>query len=196
MQQFGAITTSSSVLNKPVGTGGFLEPDVIAGNFNIKPGMKIADFGCGAGYFTISLAQRIGSEGKVSALDVQEMALDSVRAKALARGLDNIETIRANLEVLGSSGLSDGSQDIVLLANILFQSDKKLEIVREGHRVLVNGGIMIVIDWKKDTNGLGPPKTRRFEVEEIKKIVESAGLVFDSSFDAGDFHFGLLFKKV
>src|SRR3989344_1723292 len=113
-----------------LGTGGFLNPDLIVNEFGLMPGMSVADFGSGAGYFTILMAGRVGKEGRVYALDIMESALDSVRAKARAVGLENVEEIRTNLEVLGSSCLADQSQDIVLLANILFQPDKQSEIIR------------------------------------------------------------------
>lgn len=178
-----------------MGTGGFLNPDVIAGRFGIEKGMKIADFGCGAGYFTISLANETGHEGRVYALDIQENALDSVRAKARALGFDNIETIRTNLELTGSSSLSDNSQDMVLLANILFQSNKKADIIKEARRVLKSGGKIIIIDWKKGAGGFGPPDNLRPDAMEMRQLAEKEGLSFESGIDAGQFHFGSIFKK-
>lgn len=179
------------------GTGGFLDPDRIVGGFGVEEGMRIADFGCGSGYFTVILAEKVGPSGKVYALDILESALDMIRAKAHAHGLENMEIIRANLEVLGGSGLADSSQNMVLMANILFQSSKKKDIIREGARVLKNGGKMIVIDWdsKSKVNGLGPPDGIRPDKLEVKSTIESEGLVFEKELDAGKFHFGLIFKK-
>src|SRR6185369_16783607 len=101
---------------------GFLDPDAVVGEFAIVPGMRIADFGCGAGHVGILAAQKTGKDGFVVAVDIMEDKLDSFRARAKASGLENVETKRANLEVLGSTGLPDGSQDMVILINILFQS--------------------------------------------------------------------------
>src|SRR3989338_6359409 len=145
----------------PKGSGGFMHPEKIVGEFGIKEGMSIADFGSGAGYFTIILGRMVGEDGKVYALDIQETSLDNVRVKARAVDLKNIETIRTNLEVVGSSGLPDNSQDIVLLANILFQSDKKAEIILEAKRALKNSGRLVLIDWKFGTGGFGPPDELR-----------------------------------
>jgi len=158
-------------------------------------GMSVADFGSGAGYFTILIGERVGREGRVYALDIMESALDSVRAKAKSAGLENVETIRGNLEVPGSSGLADQSQDIVLMANILFQSDKKVEIGREAKRVLKDGGLLIVIDWKKGAGGFGPPDSLRTDETAMHSLIVGEGLVFERSFGAGQFHFGLIFKK-
>jgi len=180
----------------PLGTGGFLNPDLIVNEFGVREGMNVADFGSGAGYFTIIIAERVGKEGKVYALDIMETALDSVKEKARAAGLENIEAIRTNLEVLGSSGLADQSQDIVLLANILFQSDKKSDIVKEGKRVLKDNGSLIIIDWKKGAGGFGPPDSLRIDETAMLSLASGEGLVFDRSFNAGQFHFGMVFRKV
>lgn len=190
-----ALGTLINAPERPVGTGGFLDPESVAGNFGIKEGMKISDFGCGAGYLTIIMAEKVGSTGLVYALDVQEGPLEMVASKARASNLANIQTIRANLEVLGSSKLEDKTQDIVLLANILFQSNKKPEIIKEADRVLMDGGQMIVIDWNKGTNGFGPPNELRLGVDEVIAMVEKNGLKLVRKIDAGNYHFGLIFKK-
>ncbi|HXK40536.1 MAG TPA: class I SAM-dependent methyltransferase [Candidatus Paceibacterota bacterium] len=176
-------------------TGGFLNPDSIVNEFGVKERMSIADFGSGAGYFTILMAERAGKEGRVYALDIMESALDSVREKAKAAGLENIEMIRTNLEVVGSSGLADQSQDIVLLANILFQSDKKSDIVKEAKRVLRDNGSLIIIDWKKGAGGFGPPDSLRTDETAMRSLAMGEGLIFDKVFNAGQFHFGVIFKK-
>ena len=190
--------TSALLMSKterPAGTGGFLNPASIALEFGVQQGMSIADFGSGAGYFTTILAAMVGHEGRVYALDIQETALDNVRARARAEGLNNIETIRTNLEILGSSSLSDSSQDMVLLANILFESHNDPAILREAVRVLKSGSRIIIIDWKKGSGGFGPPNDLRLSVENMKKLAQDDGLIFEKDFDAGQFHFGLAFKK-
>ena len=193
VMQLTAILTSRTT--QPAGTGGFIDPTRVVGSFNISPGMKISDFGCGAGYFTNLMAEKTGPDGKVYAFDIQENALDSVQAKARAEGLNNIQTIRANLEIMGSSGLVDDSQDIILLANILFQSNKKAEIIREGKRILAKTGRLIIIDWMKGINGLGPPDNLRLSPEKIQEIAVKEGLKFSNYLITGQFHFGLIFIK-
>src|SRR3989344_173721 len=121
----------------PAGSGGFMNPEVIVENFGLQPGMKVADFGSGAGYFTILMAKKVGEKGVVTALDIMESALETVRAKSSATGLKNLQTTRADLEVVGGSALPDNSQNVVLLANILFLSPKKEQIIQEASRVLV-----------------------------------------------------------
>lgn len=194
MEQLTNMSTSGT--GNHLGTGGFLNPELIVNEFSLREGMSVADFGSGAGYFTILIAERVGKEGKVYALDILESALESVKARAGAAELENIEVIRTNLEVVGSSGLADQSQDIVLLANILFQSDKKSEILREARRVLKNSGSLIVVDWKKNTGGFGPPDGLRTDTTVMHTLVTKEGFEFERDFNAGQFHFGMILRKI
>jgi len=178
----------------PKGTGGFLKPEEVLKELNIKKGMTIADFGCGAGYFTIPMAELVDETGKVYAFDILKTALESVRSTAKARGLLNIQTIWSDLEILRSSKLEDSSVDLVLLANILFQSSKKDSIIKEATRILKKGGKMVVIEWKKN-QPMGPPEKLIVDENLIREMIEKEGLKFDKQFPAGERHWGMVFIK-
>lgn len=177
------------------GGSGFIDPEAIVGGLALSEGMKVADFGAGAGYFTIAIAKRVGKSGTVTAIDVLNSALDTIRNKAKAQGLENVEIVRSNLEVLGSGGLEASSLDMVLMANILFQSDKKEEIMAEAVRVLKSGGELVIIDWQKGKVGFGPNEHSRIDKDEIQSIATTKGFIQERTLDAGDFHFGIVFKK-
>ncbi len=178
-----------------VGKGSFINPDQIAQELGATEGMRIADFGSGSGHFVILLAKIIGPSGQATAVDILESALDSVKNKARNAGLNNIRTLRANLEIVGSSGLDDGSQDMVLLINTLFQSPKKIDMIKEAHRVLNEGGKLVVIDWKKGAGGLGPPDDLRTDTNSMQSLVSGAGFAFEKNIEAGVSHYGFIFKK-
>jgi len=75
-----------------------MKPEEVLDNIDIEKNMKVADFGCGAGYFAIPLARRVGKGGMIYAVDVMEPALESVRGRAKVFSILNIETLRGNLE--------------------------------------------------------------------------------------------------
>lgn len=175
------------------GSGGFLQPEEIIKQLNIGKETVIADFGCGAGYFTIPLA-KIAEEGKVYALDVLDTALESVRSRAKLEGLFNIETKHCNLEIVGSSGLENGSIDLILLANILFQSSKKSDIIKEAIRILKKGGELAIIDWKTN-QPMGPSENLVVSLESIKKIAEDLKLKLKKEIPVDKYHWGTVFIK-
>ena len=174
-------------------TGGFMNPAKILENLDIKKGSKVADFGCGAGYFTTSFAKVVGNSGRVYAIDILESALESVKGRAKLESILNIETHRGNLEKQGGSGLGDKSVDIVMMANILFQSELKDDILKEAKRVLKKTGKIVISEWKDDV-APGEGFMYRVSKEELKKLAKDAGLVLEKEFDAGGSHYGLVFS--
>lgn len=176
------------------GTGGFLHPEETVKQLNIQRYMKVADFGCGAGYFTLPIAKKLAHESRVYAVDILETALESVRSRAKLQGFFNIETIRCNLEEFKSTGLSDDSIDFVLLSNVLFQSVKKIDIIKEAKRILKQGGEMAIIDWKPD-QPMGPAKEFVVPLGAVKKIIEDEGLRFKRELKVDKYHWGIIFDK-
>lgn len=60
---------------------GWQRPAEVFGALAVKPGHRVADIGSGFGYFTFRLAARVGAEGKVYAVDVDQKAIDKVRER-------------------------------------------------------------------------------------------------------------------
>jgi len=175
--------------------GDLISPENLIPQLSITSGMQVADFGCGSGHMTMALAKIVGKDGFVNASDVQKSALEAVKNKAMALGLENIGYIHADLEVIGSTRISELTQDAVFISQALFQSKKKEEILKEALRILKTGGFLIMIEWKKGSGGLGPPDDLRSSEDLLKSISESIGFHFEKSLNVDKFHVGLVFKK-
>lgn len=183
------------------GTGGFINPEKILLQVGLKEGITLADFGCGHGYFTVPAGKIIGKEGKVYAVDILGESLEAVDSRARLEGIVNILTKRGNLEILGGSGIKDGIVDVVLLHNVLFQSQKKLDILKEAGRILKTGGTLVLIDWLPvleatgESAAFGPQGGWRISVQDAKDLAKEEGFIFDRSMDAGEYHYGLIFTR-
>src|SRR5688572_22212174 len=57
------------------------EPSKLLPKLNIKAGDAVADIGAGSGYYTMKLAELVGPEGKVYAVDIQKEMLAIIRKK-------------------------------------------------------------------------------------------------------------------
>lgn len=184
-------------------TGGFIDPDLVVSTWEVEKGSKIADLGCGSGYFSIPIAKVVGEAGKVFAVDVREASLESVRSRAFLEKLNNVEAVRANLEKKNSlkKWIKNGECDAVLLVNILYTSKKKNAIVDEAKRILGSKGRIIVIEWAKKYHGsiiknFGPPNELRLDEVEIQKLIGKSGYKYIESFPAGQYHTGMIFEKL
>lgn len=177
------------------GPDAFLDTQRIVSALALRPGMHVADLGSGSGFFTIAMARAVGKEGSSAGVDVRQEPLDELQAKANAAGLGNVRPIRADLEVIGGTALPDNSQDVALLANTLFQSEKKAQMIQEAVRMTKPGGRVVIIEWKKGSGGFGPPDAMRTPEEEMKSLAQGQGLVFESALDAGALYYGQIFSK-
>ena len=180
-------------INK-IGSGGFMNPDKIVEELRIKSGMTVADFGCGAGYFTIPVAKKIKNSGKIYAIDVLNETLEGVLSKAKLYDLLNIETIRANIETVGGSKIKSGSVDLVVLANILFQCNDHNSVLTEAKRILKNNGSIAIVDWIPQKVPLGPKYEHCLSEENVKKLSIKNGLKVVRKIDAGGQHYGMVLK--
>jgi len=170
----------------------FLNPSEVLKNLKLKNDILAAEFGCGSGGWTIPLA-KILEKGKVFAFDILEEKLSVLRSCAKAEKLSNIESKKCDLEVPKSTELADNFLDLVLIPDVLFQVENKKAIMEEAKRVLKKNGQFLISDWNPGAS-LGPKESRASE-EEIKKIAAELALNFKENFEAGTFHYGLLFEK-
>jgi len=173
----------------------FANPQAIVDQLEINVGMAVADFGCGAGFFSLPIAKKVGDEGKVYALDVLPDKLESVESQAKTLNLNNIITQRVNLEVLGGSKLEAESVDWVIMKDILFQNKGKDKILAEAKRILKKGGQTLVIEWNKEDTNIGPEKELRIFKETIVELARKNDWTINKEIEVGTFHYGLILKK-
>lgn len=173
----------------------FVDPQTVVTQLSIKPGAKIADFGCGSGYFSFEFAKHAGNEGLVYALDVLPSALEAVASRAKILGLNNVITKRVNLERENGSGLPVASVDWVVMKDVLIQNEKKEIMMREVVRILKPGGQALIMEWNPKEASVGPDAHHRLDPEVAKKLITGAGLTVDKELNVGGYHYAFLVRK-
>ncbi len=161
----------------------FLNPKKIIEELPLEEEMNIADFGCGSGGWVIPLAKKIKS-GKIYALDVLKEALSALRSSAEMEKVYNIRLLECDLE--RGTPLHSDYFDLVIMSNLLFQTEDKDAVISEARRVLKKKGRLLVVDWsiKEDV-----------AEELINEKIKEKGFLSIKKFDAGDSHFAILYEK-
>lgn len=172
----------------------FSDPQKNIAELGIADGMKVVDLGAGSGFYTIEAAKKAGARGMVYAVDVQQDLLNKIKNFAGTIGIHNIEVVWGNIEKIGGTKLREAVADRVILSNTLFQIalEDRDNLALEAKRLLKSGGKLMVIDWA----GASPlsPKTLVPRVL-AEGIFQKAGFTIEKGFDAGDHHYGIIFKK-
>jgi len=83
----------------------------------VRKSQIVADLGCGPGYYTLALAECVGPEGKVYAVDLKENYVRALEKRADELGYHNIEAHTASASDL--SFVKDESVDFVLANGLL-----------------------------------------------------------------------------
>ena len=173
-----------------------LNAKTILQTVGVGNGQVVGDLGCGAkGYFSLQAAKMGGDKGIIYACDVVKTALESVESRARMEGIENLTTVWTNLEISGATKIQDGRLDVALIFNILYQSDKRSQIMEEAIRLVTPGGKIAIVDWRKGAGPLGPLEKERVDLKEIQRLASSLGLQEEQTFEAGPYHFGAVFIK-
>jgi len=106
-----------------------------------KGGERVLEIGPGTGYYTLEIAEWVGSQGAVEIFDIQQEMLDHTMRRAGERGIENISARRGDAVSLP---YEDGSFDAVVLVTVLGEIPDGDTALGEIARVLRPGGRLVV----------------------------------------------------
>lgn len=155
----------------------------------------VADFGAGTGAYTIAAAKALRGTGNVYAIDVQKDLLTRLEKACREAHLGNVSFVWGNIEETGGTKLRDQSVDVVIISNVLFQTPNKKGVFEEAKRILRPGGALLFIEWSGSFNSMGPTPEQVFPELDARKLIESLGFSFDRMMNAGNYHYGFVFRK-
>jgi len=169
----------------------------ILSKMGIDEKQQVAELGCGNfGFFVFPLARLVGRYGRVYAVDILKPTLEEVAKEAKKENLPQIITVWSNLEIFKATNIGPSSLDCAFLINVLHQSEKRIEILRETMRLLKRGGKLLIIEWKNADIPLGPSPERRVKLDSLKAATFKIGLGLKEEFAAGPYHYGLILTKL
>jgi ubiquinone/menaquinone biosynthesis C-methylase UbiE len=141
------------------------EAEVVMDLAQIGAGTTVADIGAGGGYYTVRLAERVGAEGRVLAVDIDKGAIERLGARVERERLDNV-SIR--LSTADDPRLPASSFDRVFLVHMYHEVAEPYAFLWHLRPGLKAGGQVIVVDTERPTDQHGmPPKLLFCEFEAV-----------------------------
>ena len=152
-------------------------------SLELQQGMNVLDAGCGPGRITIPMAQKVGSQGTIFALDIQKEMLEWVKEKAHTANLNNIIFICVGL---GDGKLEQNKYDRATLVTVLGEILNQKKALQEIFNALKPGAILSI------TETLFDPHYQRFSV--ILNLAQQVGFQKKKVFSDW-FSYNLLLEK-
>ena len=121
----------------------------------IVPGMTVADIGAGEGYYTIRLAERVGTSGRVLAQDIDREVLARLGLRVDRERLDNVSISVGDAD---DPHLPTNSFDRVFLVHMYHEVTEPYAFLWRLWPALKDGGQVIVVDIDRptDQHGIDP----------------------------------------
>lgn len=126
---------------------GWQRTDRVIETLAIPRGATVADLGAGDGYFSVRLAEAVGPEGTVYAVEVDEPSLDALRAAVAERGLENVRPVLATSR---DAKLPAGAIDLVFLCNAYHHFEDRVAYFRRLQEALAPDARIAVIDGRSE----------------------------------------------
>ena len=157
----------------------------------MQPTDVIADIGCGTGYHTLRMAPLV-PEGKVYAVDIQAPMLDSVFARSLAAGLENVDPV---LGTTTDPWLPKATLDKVLLVDVYHEFDHPHEMMQGIVAAMKPGALLYLVEFRGEDPMVPIKPLHKMSKEQAVKEMEAAGLAWESSWNGLPWQHFLVFRK-
>lgn len=142
-------------------------PEEVLDALSAQPGSRVADVGAGRGYFTFKMADRVGTAGRVYAVDIRDSNLEDIRQRKVREKLDQIEVILGKTD---DPRLPDGL-DGILVFNAYHEFREYDAMMAAMFRALRSGGRLVIIDRAGDE---GRDRDAYFGVHRVPGAVVQA----------------------
>jgi len=154
-------------------------PNRVLDEIGVESGHTIADVGCGIGYFSFRLANKVGKSGYVYASDIDPGALEFLREKAKRQNIQNLEIIQGKED---DPLLPDSSIDIVLIVNTVHLIDRPSAYISNLKSCLKPAGCVVIVQWDAEKMDSEAPD---WSAEDREKYTQQTTLriIYDAGYE-------------
>lgn len=123
-----------------------LSPSKLVNRLSLNQSANVLELGCGPGYYSAKVAQKIPS-GKLTLVDIQQEMLDMAKRRMDLFDISNINYVLADALELP---FENDSFDVIFMIAMLGEVPNREKCIRELHRILRTGGLLSISEQSYD----------------------------------------------
>jgi SAM-dependent methyltransferase len=121
------------------------KPELVLAALDLQRGIVVADIGAGSGYYSSRIAERVGAEGRVYAVDVQPGMIEYLRAEMKKQGVENVKPV---LGTATDPRLEAESVDLAVMVDVYHEFAYPFEMLTGIVRALKPGGRIAFVEYR------------------------------------------------
>jgi ubiquinone/menaquinone biosynthesis C-methylase UbiE len=168
----------------------YQKPHEIMEALGIKAGEVIADIGAGSGYFTFRVAQHVGPQGRVYAVDINKEMLAHLEKRMRELKATNVTPILARPD----DPLLPEPVDRFLIVDVWHHIEDQPGYLAVMKKHLEPGGQVIMIDFHKRDLPVGPPTSMKIAREDLITQMQTHGFEVAAEHTFLPYQYFLVFK--
>lgn len=159
----------------------------------LKPGMTACDMGSGNGYHTLPMAEAVGKEGKVYAVEIQPEMIEMLKSRAAVKNITNIESIIGDPY---DPMLPAGSCDLILLVDVYHEFAYPEQMLTGMRKALKPDGVIVMVEYRAEDDSVPIKPEHKMSKNQINKELTRNGFKLVREFDGLPWQHMMFFGRV
>jgi len=161
-------------------------------NLGVKPGMTVCDMGCGNGFYSLKLAEMVGKDGKILAVDIQSEMLRLLKARAEEKDINNIELILGDID---DPKLPEGNVDLILCVDVYHEFSHPVEMLAGMRKSLKPDGKIALLEFRMEDPNVPIKLLHKMSKKQILEEYQANGFQLAKQFDGLPWQHMMFFEK-
>ena len=168
------------------------KPGLAIAALKLKVGDVVADIGAGTGYYSRRLAQEVGSNGVVSAEDIQPEMLALLTNQMAGLGIKNVKPV---LGTITDPKLPAASVDLILMVDVYHEFDHPFEMTQAMVAALKPGGRLVFVEFRGEDPTVAIKPLHKMTVAQVRQEMSAFPIRWVETLEVMPIQHIIIFRK-
>lgn len=152
--------------------------DLLIQKLNLKPGMVVGDIGAGTGHISQMIAEKVGHNGVVWAVDIQPQMIKMLQKKAESLPKGQMQIRQSDEKNLN---LPDRILDLAIMVDVYHELEYPRETLQSLMKAVKKGGRIVFVEYRAFDPDVPIKPLHTMSVAQVQKEAKDLGLKYEKA---------------